>query len=105
MSETGLQAIQGAIVAASYAILRAIWVAIVLGWYVILATVLGIGIVAAVPHLLQKLFQRILDAGHKLFGVFPLSSVFDAIGLFTVIVIMIAGGVEAVRVFRSQQLP
>jgi hypothetical protein len=101
MSKTGFQAIKNAIVAAGYAILRAIWAAIVLGWYVVLATLLGIGIVAAVPHLLQNMFRA--DA-HKLFGVFPLSSVFDAMGLFTVVVIMIAGGVEAVRVFRSQQL-
>ncbi len=87
--------------AISEAISRATRAAVVLAWYVILATVLGVGIIVGIPRLVDFVFG---PEALKLFDKFYLSYVFDAMGLFAVVVIMGQGGMEAVRVFRMRYL-
>jgi hypothetical protein len=78
---------------------RAIPAVLVLAWYVILASVLGLAIVIGIPKLLTVFSNA---TAYELFGMFELTRVFDAMGLLAVIIIMAQGAMEAVRVFKTQ---
>ena len=87
----------------SEAICRAVRVALVFVAHVILASVVVLFILWAIPALINYLLNPDL-MGSRLFDAFPLLYVFQAIALCAVFIIIFQGARQSITVYRMQCL-